>query len=984
MAHMAPNPTTVQPMTNEIDTTIPEPPSSLPQTPRNTKSSWVAGKRNKLLRRIPLFKPPKPETPMMASTSSRPADNQHQHVETEYSSIQREEAARSVSPDSALLGMGHDGDLGRDGDRGREEGSQSPPPPPTASAQYQYQSVPSPPLNSEQPPQPPNEADMGIYPAYPATFPGGFHSYSPPPMAMYPGSPMTPQVLNFQNWGQAYDVQSLMGSPQTPFTPYGQPVYGQAGYGQPPNGQPPFECSSRSGPYREKVSWLGTTLWFLSIFSTIGSGIWLGVAFIQPKWGKTVSSAPGALPPSTASLLTALIAKLIETSFVAVFVASVGQMLTKRAFDVGSRGVTLGEFGMKNWVVSPGLMFTNIKTWAKVGFTPMGFLCMVATLVAVLYTTASDALVAPKLKWGDPEKMVLKTYAMSSYGNVSFVKESCHLPDPLMVDKELPLSCLAASLSGFSYHNFQAFLATWADFGKNNTKPEGRYMSNRPPVTATLYDNVTVTGTWINTDYSDPMTSYETYKRIINNVTLAVPHPGVYDAATNPVNEILQPSDLSGVGEYKLAASAVSPALNVLCVGMTEEELAPLVYTAWPYANLTDAENPGEKTGWDEWERDVPHPNDKIEWSDGPFLNSTVVDDIFRWGKDYQRRPPLFQRLPSEFNVIFNSTVRSSDSQGYTSGSVYTLVNNNNTDHFTLCEMRSWLSINCSTHLNISGTTGAHMTANCEDERDAVSYRKSVLDAEEHDQSDWKWLADAWQLAIYMNSGLKTRNASRDRILTALPLEDHHLPNKMPSLAEVLAALVSPTLISGSIGTPLVHYWAAEAPKAILPGMPGWEHEFNASITKQEYTSGYAMKWQNTFMVILILGFLLNLFCLVHLFYQLKGRPLTDFTDPANLFSLAVNSPPSYALRGSCGGGPKDDQLDVPWRISYSDQTNHYFFEEATERRQRLKRKKGGMDSQDMVTSEMELVDFKDGDTKRKMEDPRQSYIKLSNHKSWL
>lgn len=77
----------------------------------------------------------------------------------------------------------------------------------------------------------------------------------------------------------------------------------------------------------------------------------MGVALIQPKWGKTVSSAHGALPPSTASLLTALIAKLIETSFVAVFVASVGQILTKKAFDVGNRGVTLGEFGMKNWVV---------------------------------------------------------------------------------------------------------------------------------------------------------------------------------------------------------------------------------------------------------------------------------------------------------------------------------------------------------------------------------------------------------------------------------------------------------------------------------------------------------------------------------------------------------------------------------------------------------------------------------------------------------
>lgn len=272
------------------------------------------------------------------------------------------------------------------------------------------------------------------------------------------------------------------------------------------------------------------------------------------------------------------------------------------------------------------------------------------------------------------------------------------------------------------------------------------------------------------------------------------------------------------------------------------------------------------------------------------------------------------------------------------------------------------------------------MSANCEDEHDPVSYRKSVPGAVELDESDWKWLAQSWQLAIYMNSGLTTLNSSRDRILTALPLEDHHLPNSVPSLAEVLAALVSPTLISGSIKTPVVHYWHPETTPVVLPG---WENNFNASITKQEYTSGSAMEWQRAFLLILIMGFLLNLFCLVHLFIQLRGRPLTDFTDPANLFALAINSPPSQALSGTCGGGPTGYQLDVPWRIGYSEQSNHYFFEEATEKRQRLKRKKA-IGRRDMVTSEMELVDFKDGDIKAKMDDPRQSYVKLSNHKSWL
>lgn len=117
----------------------------------------------------------------------------------------------------------------------------------------------------------------------------------------------------------------------------------------------------------------------------------------------------------------------------------------------------------------------------------------------------------------------------------------------------------------------------------------------------------------------------------------------MYDAATDPTNEILQPSDLSGVGEYRLAASAVSPALNVLCVGMTEKELAPLVYTAWPHANLTDAELPGEKTGGLNWIDQVP----RYDWApnETEWLNRTVVDDIFRWGAAYHRRPPVFQRV---------------------------------------------------------------------------------------------------------------------------------------------------------------------------------------------------------------------------------------------------------------------------------------------------------------------------------------------------
>lgn len=94
-------------------------------------------------------------------------------------------------------------------------------------------------------------------------------------------------------------------------------------------------------------------------------------------------------------------------------------------------------------------MFTNIKAMKKVGFSPLGVACILATLVAVLYTTASDALVAPKLIWGNADMMVMKGYAQAQYSDVKFVMKNCLMPDKMLADPEAPISCLSSSLSGF-------------------------------------------------------------------------------------------------------------------------------------------------------------------------------------------------------------------------------------------------------------------------------------------------------------------------------------------------------------------------------------------------------------------------------------------------------------------------------------------------------------------------------------------------------
>ena len=94
------------------------------------------------------------------------------------------------------------------------------------------------------------------------------------------------------------------------------------------------------------------TLCILSIYSTGLSGVWFIVSIYQPEYGRGVSTGRGwELMPSTATLVATLLAKTIELSFVTVFVAVLGQVLTRRAFSKLSRGVTLAEMTMRNWVI---------------------------------------------------------------------------------------------------------------------------------------------------------------------------------------------------------------------------------------------------------------------------------------------------------------------------------------------------------------------------------------------------------------------------------------------------------------------------------------------------------------------------------------------------------------------------------------------------------------------------------------------------------
>ncbi len=204
-------------------------------------------------------------------------------------------------------------------------------------------------------------------------------------------------------------------------------------------------------------------------------------------------------------------------------------------------------------------------------------------------------------------------------------------------------------LTPVGFYNYLSWMQIWAVISANGTG-ESTNILERPQAIAMLYDNTTVQGSWVKGNFSNMTANFERFSRVVNNVTMSMPHAGVYAAARDPRNNIMQPDELDGVGGYSIRASVVSPAVNVLCVNMAKDELAPLVYTEWPHANLTNSTQiPGQKiaANADTWTADIPTAG-----SNGTWLNSTVVDEIFRWGEKYNRRPPVFEMvsiLPKEF-----------------------------------------------------------------------------------------------------------------------------------------------------------------------------------------------------------------------------------------------------------------------------------------------------------------------------------------------
>ncbi|KAI9933750.1 hypothetical protein ASPWEDRAFT_168024 [Aspergillus wentii DTO 134E9] len=669
------------------------------------------------------------------------------------------------------------------------------------------------------------------------------------------------------------------------------------------------KCPTQSNIFHRRFSWVPITILVLAIYATIFAGIYLVIALLKPRWGKHVGG-DGGLAPSTANLLSALFAKTIELSYVTVCVAFLGQVLSRRALTQGSQGITISDMSMRAWIMQPGSLIVHWETLRYSGLTFLGAITLTATLVAMLYTTAAEALVSPKLLMGPLEETVVWGKVSTSFGNTDWISAHCKTPVTVAADPvNRNLTCLEIEHVGHAYHNYQQWIQTWADkvAGGNVTSDQLEF---RPQPTGSIYDNTTVTGSWIEIDDMTELSSK--HGRMVNNITMAMPHGGVLGASIDPRNGIKQPQEASGQGKYNIDASVISPAVNVLCVGMTKEELSPLIYTEWPDSQKFSP------TNWS-----VSPPSDIPRYPS--WLNRTVVDDLFEFGEKNGQRPPIFGKYPKPYNTITNTT-------GYwPANAIYILGAAPSADTnppYVLCSLRAKQTGVCSTRYE-AASSGANLYTNCENSTNPLQYNHRVKDTPEGIwEADWKNIASEWANSVSLGSGITDGQAANARLLMQmLPTYNkddntYSLSTSLPSISEALAVMCGSTLILSTQNAPFVPYWNYSKDRVL--DEPVYQ-SFPSMLQAVGYASGGTERWQGVFYPILVFAFITSGIVLVFMIVEVRGKQITDFTEPQNLFALAVNSPATSRLQGACGGGPVGKQLNERWFVGMEEDDEHYY-----------------------------------------------------------
>ncbi|TVY17838.1 hypothetical protein LARI1_G002684 [Lachnellula arida] len=647
---------------------------------------------------------------------------------------------------------------------------------------------------------------------------------------------------------------------------------------------------AHSDIYFGKTDWRSIANLLLAIYATLSSTLSLAIAVWQPRYGKWISPT-GHLTPSTADLLFSLFAKSIEIASSGVYINFLGQFLTRRSLR--SRGMSLADIAVREWIIQPGLVIFQWENLKYATTTLLGFTSLLSAFAIYFFTTASNSLVSPHIALSKWESAQFLGQIQQNFGNLPVMKKECWAPiDAYLDSQNVGESCVNVLASGLSNQDFNEFMKEWSREVMGGDTDLSN-LSSRPSPTSSIFTDTIVGGSWVQKSSSDISANFDKYGRVVNNITLSMPHPVVFYSAQV---EFPKPIRGTGFGEHTIRASVVSPTSNTLCVNMKKSEVAPLVYVEWPNArfNLSDY----GRTAASDWVKDIP-ANISLQSN----ISQTYVEDIFRWGSVYNRGPPVFPQWPIDYNSIANISVPKSDS-------IYLLLKSPNTTDYTVCQMYGLMSPNCSTkHTQKVGTR----TLNSDCGGTPSSFGNTLAPGSFHPKSstDFRDVLGAWATAMGLNGGLLSSNSSLVHTLSQLVVTNssNNIPSfnrTMPSLSEGLAALSNSMLMKASINASFDNTTIKHAPVA-PKSLP-----YDVVVQTQQYRSGPPAAWQGILYPILIIMFAANCYCLAY-FIREMGLVI-DFLEPHNLFSAAIDSP-SESKRRAPTEGPVGSHSGVAWLL---------------------------------------------------------------------
>jgi hypothetical protein len=318
--------------------------------------------------------------------------------------------------------------------------------------------------------------------AFRATSPGEHESASKEGGLGISYTPGSPERIKRVPVGSKETLYSTLSTPDMPSgrtsqaTTYHSTLNGSQAYVETPDTQAlrgsriisgGLSCPTQRDILDSKMSWLSISILSLAVYSTVFSGLYLVVAMWKPRWGQNIGTQ-GHISFSTASLLSALFAKMIELSFVTVFVTFLGQALSRRAFrkSTTTGGISIAEMTMRTWVMQPGTLVTHWEAVRYSAYSLLGGITLLAAFVAVFYTTAAEALVSPKLKDGPLHTNTLQGMVAMSFANAPYLEANCQTPVARTATYPSDVegnSCLQVEHAGQSYHNFKSYIDSWVD-----------------------------------------------------------------------------------------------------------------------------------------------------------------------------------------------------------------------------------------------------------------------------------------------------------------------------------------------------------------------------------------------------------------------------------------------------------------------------------------------------------------------------------------